>query len=269
MNVFIIAKRCENVKETFAKDVSFTYSNPFLLHIHDVILKTADGPLRGLVAIATGSGDIRGFVGSPMLGQMNLKEAVGKGVLQVVKNHPDWPRPYNGITQIRHGDIDRDVGIYLAESEQRSCALAAGTAVTGFLCTAAGGYLIEQLPDVTDEEIAQIENNLATLVEKDGGDQLPTNLLLQGTTPLELINIILDGMEKIPLQEMTPSLSCECTEDRLLRALRLLPAKEVEDLLEKEEQLEARCEFCGKVYNMGPDEVRKRLEEAKGDPSES
>ena len=45
--------------------------------------------------------------------------------MQVVKNHPDWPNPYNGITAIRHGDIDRDVGIYLAESEQRSCALAA------------------------------------------------------------------------------------------------------------------------------------------------
>ena len=228
---------------------------------------TADGPLRGLVAIASGKGDIRGFVGSPMLGQMTLPEAVGKGSLQVVKNHPEWPRPYNGITAIRFGDIDRDVGIYLAESEQRSCALAAATAVTGILCQAAGGYLIEQLPDVTEEEIEQIENNLAKLVELDGGDQLPTNLLLKGTTPLELIEIILDGLDMQPLQELTPTLQCECTEDRLLRALRLLPAADVEDLLEKEEQLEARCQFCGKVYQMGPDEVRTRLQEAKGDPS--
>jgi molecular chaperone Hsp33 len=45
-----------------------------------------------------------------MLGEMSLPEAVGKGSVQVVKNHPDWPRPYNGITAIRHGDIDRDVG---------------------------------------------------------------------------------------------------------------------------------------------------------------
>jgi redox-regulated HSP33 family molecular chaperone len=66
--------------------------------------------LRGVVAIATGSGTVRGYVGSPMLGEMSLPEAVGKGSVQVVKNHPDWPRPYNGITAIRHGDIDRDVG---------------------------------------------------------------------------------------------------------------------------------------------------------------
>jgi len=210
---------------------------------------------------------MRGFVGSPMLGQMSLEEAVGKGAVQVVKNHPDWPRPYNGITAIRHGDIDRDVGIYLAESEQRSCALAAATAVTGILCQAAGGYLIEQLPDVTDEEIQQVESNLAKLVEKDGGDQLPTNLLLSGTSPLELAEMILEGLDMQPLQELTPALTCACTEDRLLRALRLLPADEVEELLEKQEQLEARCQFCGKVYQMGPDEVRERMAQSKGDPS--
>ena len=202
-----------------------------------------------------------------MLGQMTLEEAVGKGAVNVVKNHPDWPRPYNGITAIKHGDIDRDVGIYLAESEQRSCALAAATAVTGILCTAAGGYLIEQLPDVTDEEVAKIEKNLGKLVEMDGGDQLPTNLLLGGTTPFEMMEVILDGLDMQPLQELEPVLDCDCTEDRLLRALRLLPKAEVEALLEKQEKLEARCEFCGKVYEMGPDDVRKKLAEATGDPS--
>ena len=202
-----------------------------------------------------------------MLGQMTLEEAVGKGAVNVVKNHPDWPRPYNGITAIRHGDIDRDIGIYLAESEQRSCALAAATAVTGILCQAAGGYLIEQLPGVTEEEVAQVEKNLAILVEKDGGDQLPTNLLLSGTTPLEIMEIILDGLDMQPLQELAPTLACDCTEERLFRALRLLPAHEVDELLEKEEKLEARCQFCGKVYEMGPDDVRKKLAEASGDPS--
>lgn len=68
--------------------------------------------MRGVVAIATGDGTVRGYVGSPMLGEMPLSEAVGKGSVQIVKNHPDWPRPYNGITAIRHGDIDRDVGKY-------------------------------------------------------------------------------------------------------------------------------------------------------------
>lgn len=223
--------------------------------------------MRGLVAIASGKGNVRGFVGSPMLGNMTLEEAVGKGAVQVVKNHPDWPRPYNGITAIRHGDIDRDIGLYLAESEQRSCALAAATVTKGILCTAAGGYLIEQLPDVTDEEIAKVEENLVTLVEKDGSDNLPTNLLLSGMSPLDITEIILDGLDMQPLQTIKPTAECDCTEERLFRALRLLPREEVEDILEKEEQIEARCHFCGKVYQIGPPEVRRKLDEWTGDPA--
>ena len=70
-----------------------------------------DGPLRGCVVIVTGKGEARGFVGNAALGgDFTLREAIGGGTVQVVKNHPEWPRPYNGITAIRHGDIDRDVG---------------------------------------------------------------------------------------------------------------------------------------------------------------
>jgi len=231
------------------------------------ITLNADGPLRGVVAISDGVGNVKGYVGSPMLGDIELPEAVGQGMVQVVKNHPDWSNPYNGITSIRHGDVDRDIGAYLAESEQRSCALAAGISVNGILCTAAGGYLIEQLPNATPETLAQVEINLAKLVEKDGGDKLPTNLLLQGVTPLEIAETILDGLGMVPLQQISPKFECKCSSDRLIRALRLIPRSEVDEILESEEKIEARCEFCGTVYSLGPEEIIKELTNAKGDPS--
>ena len=59
-----------------------------------------------MVAISTGKGELKGYVGNPGIGEMPLVEAVGKGTVQVVKNHPDWPRPYNGITGIRHGTFN-------------------------------------------------------------------------------------------------------------------------------------------------------------------
>lgn len=148
----------------------------------------------------------------------------------------------------------------MAESEQRSCALAAATSIDGILCKAAGGYLIEQLPSVEDDVVKRVEQNLQKLVELDGGDKLPTNLLLNGVTPLEIAETILDGLGIEPLQQMEPKLLCECSEDRLVRSLRLLPREEVEDILEKEEQVEARCQFCGKVYRLGPDQVREKLD---------
>ncbi len=67
----------------------------------------------------------------------------------------------------------------MAESEQRSCALAAAVSVKGILCTSAGGYLIEQLPGVEPDVVKRVEKNLAQLVEMDGTGNLPTGLLLQ------------------------------------------------------------------------------------------
>ena len=155
----------------------------------------------------------------------------------------------------------------MAESEQRSCALAAATSINGILCTAAGGYLIEQLPNAERETLSKVEKNLATLVEKDGGDKLPTNLLLTGVTPVEIAETILDGLGMQPLQQMEPKFHCPCSSDRLLRALRLLSPNEVEEILETEGKIEARCEFCGTVYRMTPDEVRTEMASATGDPS--
>lgn len=229
-----------------------------------------DGPLRGCVTIVTGKGEARGYVGNPSLSDdFTLSEAIGSGTVQVVKNHPDWPNPYNGITSIRHGDIDRDVGIYLAESEQRSCALAAATSFNGILCTSAGGYLVERLPDCTTETMQHMEKNLAKLVEMNGedGEALPANLLLEGKTPVDIATVLLDGLGMKPLNQVTPSVFCECSEEKLFRSLRLLPREEVDEVLKDEGKIEARCQFCGKVYRMGPEEVAKRFTEASGDPS--
>lgn len=227
-----------------------------------------DGPLRGVFSICTGKGEARGYVGNSALNGFNLEEAIGKGTVQVVKNHPEWPNPFNGITAIRHGDIDRDVGIYLAESEQRSCALAAGTCVSNILFKAACGYLVEQLPEVETKVIEKVEQNLQDLVGKHGGDvSVPTNLFLNGISPFQISEQILDGLEMMPLQQITPVLKCECTEDRLFRSIRLLPLQEVEEILEENNGVEARCHFCGKKYKMNALQVRERFANAKGDPS--
>lgn len=127
--------------------------------------------------------------------------------------------------------------------------------------------MIEQLPDADTDTLSQVGKNLATLVEKDGGDKLPTNLLQNGFTPVDIVETILDGLGMKPLQQMEPKPYCPCSSDRLLRALRLLSPEEVEDILETEGKIEARCEFCGEVYDMSPEEVRVEMASATGDPS--
>ena len=147
--------------------------------------------------------------------------------------------------------------------------MAAGTTLSpnGILCTAAGGYVVEQLPGCTEETVRLVEKNLGELVESDGSGVAPTGLLSRGETPWDICNKVLDGLGAEPLVQMEPKFTCNCSEERLFRAVRLLPKKDIDEILKTEEKLEARCDFCGKVYRMGPDEVAARYNNAVGDPS--
>lgn len=88
-----------------------------------------------------------------------------------------------------------------------------------------------------------------------------------GISPLQMAEILLEGLGMKPLQQIEPKFSCQCTSDRLARALRLLSAKEVDDILEEQKGIEARCEFCGKIYRMNEREVRDEMDKIQGDPA--
>jgi len=163
---------------------------------------------------------------------------------------------------MRTGEIDRDVGAYLAESEQRACALAASVAGDGMLCRAAGGYTVEQLPGADEETISIIERNLKKIFDENAGNahRVPASLLLAGKTPLDLAEMILEGLGCEVLETKIPKIICDCSEERLVKAMRLLPRDDVDDILKQQEKVEAKCEFCGKVYRITPEEMIKRLE---------
>lgn len=226
-----------------------------------------DGALRGVFVTANGGGGVRGYVGNPRLDQIPLNEAVGIGSVQIVKMHPDWPNPYNGITAIRNGEIDIDLGAYLAESEQRSCALAAATSINGILCTSAGGYIVEQLPGCDPETMKKVEENMQKLVVKDGGDKIPSNLLLDGVTPYMMAEQLLDGLDMQPLSQIKPEIFCKCNEERLIRSVRLIPRQEIDIILSDHGRIEAKCEFCSTVYSLDSERVIEILNNADDDPS--
>lgn len=96
-----------------------------------------DGPLRGVLAIANGKLEARGYVGNPAVtlppnakGKFDVGQGVGKGSLQVVrtKNLPgeQVSTPYTSITEIKTGEIPEDINWFLLDSEQKEGALAAG-----------------------------------------------------------------------------------------------------------------------------------------------
>lgn len=101
-----------------------------------------DGPIRGVLASANGALESRGKVGNPKLflppnaiGAYDVGTAVGLGNLFVTRTKvlPGATReiPYNSVASIQTGEVAEDINFYLAESEQRVGALAAGVFVNG------------------------------------------------------------------------------------------------------------------------------------------
>lgn len=54
----------------------------------------------------------------------------GPCLFQVVKSHPSWMLPYNGVVQIVNGEVAPDIAYYLATSEQRNTALGVGVDIS-------------------------------------------------------------------------------------------------------------------------------------------
>ncbi|CAM9465323.1 unnamed protein product [Ascophyllum nodosum] len=229
---------------------------------------SGSGPLGGVVAISDGEGGVRGYVNNGQAKQVELplKEngnqdvaaGIGKGLLKVVRNHPDYERPYTGITALKSGEVAYDAAVYLADSEQKSCAIAAGCFVTGALVRQAGGYMLETLPDASEETEKTVVNNIAKLLNR---AEDPSELLGRGLTPLGIVETLLDGLGGVgALTYKRPAFLCHCSDQRVYQALRLLDKREIQELIKTGDSVEVKCEFCGKEYRLTADDVIKELE---------
>lgn len=163
-----------------------------------------DGQAKGVMAISDGACNVRAWIGNSDLDDLrdpetlkaDIKSAVGKGTLQVVKNHPSWRIPYNGVVEIASGEVAPDVAFYLASSEQRNTALGVGLQVDPLSgnVASAGGFYVEMMPGVEEESVLKVEVNLAVIKERFGSvDAGHLFALKEPITPYKLVKMLLDG----------------------------------------------------------------------------
>lgn len=221
------------------------------------------GPIGGMVLI-TGlenekKANVRMYVQNPHIelplkpnGKIDVGGAVGhQGYLNVIKQNELTNSNYNGLIPLVSGEIAEDFTEFFAKSEQKPTALALGVLVNKDGVKRAGGYIINPMPDVTDEEISKIEESLK--------EAKPISEMLDEGLTLEEIAKIVTGDENIEIleQDLEVTYKCNCNKEKIEKGIISLGKEEISKIIEEDGKIEAECHFCHKKYNFSLEELKE------------
>ncbi|KAF6574624.1 Hsp33 family molecular chaperone HslO [Paenibacillus polymyxa] len=221
-----------------------------------------DGPIGQIVVDANALGEVRGYVTEPhvhlpsnSMGKLDVAGAVGtEGFIHIIKDL-GLKEPYRGSTPIISGELGEDFTYYFAKSEQTPSAVGLGVLVdTDNSVIVAGGFIIQLLPGLNDDEITAIENAVSSIPPV-------TALLDQGLELDEMLRWMLPDVRI--LDELDIHFQCECSRERVEKTLISLGESELEQLIEEEGQAEVVCHFCNEAYQFNKDELQNLLDQAK------
>ena len=218
-----------------------------------------DGPLGKIMVDAKNDGTVRGYVDNPHVnfelkdgGGLNVGIAVGKGTLRVIKNM-GMKEPFIGTVDLQTGEIGDDLSYYYAVSEQIPSAVGLGVLVDpDEHIISSGGFLVQMMPEVTDEEIEELEKRMKEMKHI-------SSYLQEGYSPIELIKILVPDYEELETMEL--GWKCNCSRERCETILRTLRFKDLKDILEEDKKCDMHCEFCSTTYHFDEEEIRQIYEE--------
>ena len=218
------------------------------------------GPIGSIVCVADPVGNVRGYVYEPNVplvekhpGKLDVGATVGTdGTLTVIRDM-QMKEPYVGSVPLVSGEIGDDVTAYFAQSEQTPTACALGVLVDRDQSVkVAGGYLLQLLPNASDEVIDKLEAG----IRRAGA---VTAMLEQGMTPEDILGQVCGELGVVFMETTPVSYKCYCSRDRVTSALISLGRKELTEIMEEKKDFPVGCQFCSEEYIFTPADIEELL----------
>ena len=218
------------------------------------------GPLGTLLAVSDHEGSVRGTVENPAVdiplredGKLDVGSAVGnRGTLTVIRDLR-MKEPYVGSVGLLWGEIAEDIALYFVESEQVPTACGLGVLVDRDQSVlSAGGYLVQLLPGAGEETAEQLEASLRSAAPV-------TELLKADPDPEALLRAALPGLALEVLEKRPIGYRCDCSRERMERALISLGREELRSMIDEQGGAELSCRFCGNVQAFSKEELEALL----------
>lgn len=212
------------------------------------LMLKGDGPLGNIIVCANNNAVVKGYVQNPFVdmplnskGKLDIGGAVGKDGLLTVIRDIGLKQPESGSVKITTGDISNELAEYFLTSEQIPTAIEVGLSITKEAkVSSAGGYLIQLMPGTDPAIIDMIEGRISNM--------LPTEELLKKGFSLEEILMAASGDDNITvLEEIMPRFLCDCSRERMEKALDTVPEEEKQKMIEQDGFIEIKCSFCGRT----------------------
>lgn len=218
-----------------------------------------NGPIDKVIAESNLKGKIRGYVGNPKvdimindLNKLDVKQAIGEGDL-IVRKVSGLKEPYESKIALVSGEIGEDLTYYYTQSEQIPSSVGLGVLVNkDFTVRAAGGFMIQLLPNTPEETIKQLEKNLSEI-------NSVSRLIDGGANPEKLLDKVLKGFSYNITQTQEIEYKCNCSKEKGLEIVNTLSAEEIKESIKEDGYVEVTCHYCNEKYKYEEDYIKKYL----------
>lgn len=223
-----------------------------------------NGPAGKIVATCKNDGYVKGYVTNPGAdlptreadGKIDVAGIVGEGNLTLVMD-TGMKKPYTGTVNLTTGEIAEDLAVYFLQSDQVPSAVGLGVLVdVDYSIKAAGGFIIQLMPDATEEQISKLEENLKGLPSV-------TSILNEYHDAEKLIEILMKDIDFKILEKREITYKCNCSREKVEDAIVSVGPKEIEEILREDKKAEVSCYFCDKVYNFNESDLERMLKKAE------
>ncbi len=212
-----------------------------------------DNPRARMVADTHPDGATRGLIQLPKdVAAMSFGE---NGLLQIARTLHNGSL-HQGVVRVPPGSrtLSRAFMAYMQDSEQTTTMIAIGCHISNGEVAAAGGYMVQLLPEVAEGPLAVMAERL-----KDFEDIVPL-LARGGASPAELLRETLYGMPYTKVGDRSVRFGCRCSPDRLAQSLASLPRADIESLMEGGKTLEIECDYCRKKYEFTQQQLHSLID---------
>ncbi|MCH5210655.1 MAG: Hsp33 family molecular chaperone HslO [Oscillospiraceae bacterium] len=224
-----------------------------------------EGEIKDLVAVSDCMSHVRGYISNPYIdrplnknGKLDVGGAIGGGYLSVARDL-GLKEPYIGQIPLTTGEIAEDLTYYFAKSEQIPTSIALGVLVdTDNSVIAAGGFMVQLMPEATEEMAESLEEILRAAPPV-------TSMIQEGMTAEDILFRVTEGFPMLcENKSITPEYRCTCSKERMERALVSIGKEELQGIIDEQGEAELTCRFCDNKYLFNKQDLLELLEQAKG-----